>query len=237
MNPRKIAEQMEDERRLKDGAGERFSGYAVMGVSFDSGHVLAMRRFPAASIGSAYSSVWVRDPSGQWTFYQSAPPELACSRYFGRAVSRIVHSPIEIEWTSSHAFNVRVREVNLRWRVTLEETLRTRALNALVRHVPDSVWRNEKAVDVVGRAASVLLRTGRLPLAGQVPNGQAFLVNPRMVWLISRSEAVLQDEDLGATRRLEAQIKIDNYWIPQRGLFVLGDATMEARESSRGALL
>ena len=68
---------------MPEGEGERFFGYAVIGLPFDSGHVLSLRRFPASSIGPGYTSVWHRDPEGRWTFYQDALPELACSRYFG----------------------------------------------------------------------------------------------------------------------------------------------------------
>lgn len=32
----------------------RFSGYAVIGLTFSSGHVLALRRFAASSVGAAY---------------------------------------------------------------------------------------------------------------------------------------------------------------------------------------
>jgi hypothetical protein len=53
---------------LPAGGGERFAGYGVMGLPFRSGHVLAMRRFPASSIGPACTSVWHRSPDGRWVF-------------------------------------------------------------------------------------------------------------------------------------------------------------------------
>ena len=43
---------------------ERFGGHRVIGLPFASGHYLVLRRFAAASIGPAYTSVWWRDPSG-----------------------------------------------------------------------------------------------------------------------------------------------------------------------------
>ena len=42
---------------IPDGRGDRFSGYAVIGLPFSSGHVLALRCFPASSLGAAYTSV------------------------------------------------------------------------------------------------------------------------------------------------------------------------------------
>jgi hypothetical protein len=41
---------------IPDGRGDRFSGYAVIGLPFSSGHVLALRCFPASSLGAACSS-------------------------------------------------------------------------------------------------------------------------------------------------------------------------------------
>ena len=52
--------ETEDRRELPRGDGERYAGYAIMGLPFRSGHVLAMRRSPASSIGPAYTSIWHR---------------------------------------------------------------------------------------------------------------------------------------------------------------------------------
>ncbi len=46
-----------------------------MGLPFASGHVLAMRRFPASSIGLPYTSVWHPDPEGQSAFWQDQHAE------------------------------------------------------------------------------------------------------------------------------------------------------------------
>src|SRR4051794_27060033 len=59
-NAQEAAERTEQSPQLPRGGDERFAGYGVMGLPFDSGHVLAMRRFPASSVGPAYSSVWHR---------------------------------------------------------------------------------------------------------------------------------------------------------------------------------
>ncbi len=72
--PRSQIERLESAPQLPDGADERFSGYGVMGLPFRSGHVLALRRFPASSIGPGYTSVWHRDPDGAWTFFATASP-------------------------------------------------------------------------------------------------------------------------------------------------------------------
>lgn len=84
---------------IPDGSGDRFSGYAVIGLPFSSGHVLALRRIEASSFGPAYTSVWHRDPEGRWTFHQNVPPEQSCPRYFGAALSETTTGPIRINWT------------------------------------------------------------------------------------------------------------------------------------------
>ena len=81
-HPRDHALKVEDEALLPGSTWERFSGYGVMGLPFASGHILALRRFPASSVGSGYSSVWHRTPTGRWTFYANVEPSLSCARYF-----------------------------------------------------------------------------------------------------------------------------------------------------------
>jgi len=52
MEPRAIIRDIEDAKNLPLGNGDRFAGYAVIGLTFRSGHVLAMRRFPRFLSGS-----------------------------------------------------------------------------------------------------------------------------------------------------------------------------------------
>lgn len=78
------------------GSSERFAGSAVIGLPFHSGHVLALRWFPASSLGHGYTSIWHRDPGRKWTFY-SVAPEQSCSRYFGSEIEENVHAHIRIE--------------------------------------------------------------------------------------------------------------------------------------------
>jgi hypothetical protein len=55
----------------------------MIGLPLPSGHVLALRRFPASSLGPDYTSIWHRDPGGKWTFYSTAAPEQSCYRIVG----------------------------------------------------------------------------------------------------------------------------------------------------------
>lgn len=94
-------------------------------MTFRSGHLLALRRFPASSIRPAYPSVWHRDPHGRWTFFQNLDPEVACTRYF-EAVDKVVDAGIDIDWTGRNevAVNVVGDGRRLEWRMTLRSSQR-----------------------------------------------------------------------------------------------------------------
>src|SRR5512135_1078176 len=121
MDPRTIIQGIEQSRSVPAGEGDRFAGYAVIGLPFASGHVLSLRRFPASSVGPGYTSVWHRDPEGYWTFYSTVAPEQGCSRYFGSEVGKNVVMPIQIEWQGSAQFLV-VAGRAISWEVTLAES-------------------------------------------------------------------------------------------------------------------
>jgi len=67
---------------LPSGSSERFAGDSVIGLRFQSGHVLVLQWFPASSLAPGYTSIRHRDPGGKWTFYSTVEPEQSCSSYF-----------------------------------------------------------------------------------------------------------------------------------------------------------
>ena len=114
---------------IPDGSGDRFSGYAVIGLPFSSGHILALRCFEASSLG-AYTSVWHRDPKGRWTFHQNVPPEQSCPRYFGAAISENTIEAIRIEWRDQRGFCVTVDAPGeIIWEIRLAPTPATKMMN------------------------------------------------------------------------------------------------------------
>jgi hypothetical protein len=72
--PRAQIKDLEESASLPAGVQERFNGYGVMGLPLTSGHILALRPFPASSVGPAYTSLWHRAPQGTWTFYADVSP-------------------------------------------------------------------------------------------------------------------------------------------------------------------
>jgi hypothetical protein len=227
MDVREIIQNIEDKPTLPDGRGDRFGGYAVIGLPFRSGHVLAMRRFPASSIGAGYTSVWHRSPQGEWTFYSTIAPEQGCSRYFGGEVHRNVVAPIEIVWTGATQFSVIITDA-LEWEVTLTETSMSRLMNVFAGLIPDSWWQAKMMLKAMGCAARIALGTGKLNLLGTTPNGQQFMANPRQAWLIDSSRAVINGTDAGIVGALSEQARLNDFLIPQRGVFAVARAFLSA---------
>lgn len=232
-----IREQAADaERNAHVGPGddEQFSGYGVMGLPFSSGHVLAMRRFPVTSVGPGYSSVWLRRPSGSWSIYADAPPEVSCARYFGAGLEAAVQCPVSVTWTGDASLSVTVGEdVALAWDLALEATPVTRAMTAAMSALPDSLLRSAPFLKAMGSVAGPLLDAGRLGLTGDVPNGQGFRAKPRRMWFVSLSSATLDGEDLGNPQPLSSQTRLGDFWIPQRGIFLIGASSFARFDAGR----
>jgi hypothetical protein len=226
MNARSIVETFERDAALAEGAGDRFSGYAIMGVPFQSAHLLALRRFSASSIGPAYTAVWHRNPSGAWTFYSTVAPDLSCARYFGAQVARNVVAPIEIAWVDSTRLRVVVGSA-IEWHVALNTSLATWALSAIARAIPERACHMTVLLRFMSVAARMTLNAGPLNFAGHTPNGHRFLANPRRVWLVESSDAIVDGVSLGPIGPLTTQASLGDLLLPQRGLFTLGRSHFE----------
>jgi hypothetical protein len=235
--PRRLAERTEVSPGLPGGTEERFSGYGVMGLTFRSGHVLGLRRFAASSIGPGYTSVWHRSPDGEWTFYQDTPPEQSCPRYFGPLLRRSLVRAIEVRWVGPDRFSVTVDGGRaVQWEASLAAPLAIRAMNAMASLMPESLWHSEKVLRAMGAVASRMLRAGRIALAGRTPSGQHFIANPLVAWTIPSSTARVAGVDVGAVGPLPRQDHLGDFWIPQRGLFVVGRAFFEPMDAVRHRL-
>ncbi|WP_208729905.1 hypothetical protein [Corallococcus exercitus] len=213
---------------LLPGATERFSGWGLMGLPFRSGDILATRRFPASSIGPGYTSVWHRAPDGVWTFYADVSPATACTRYFGEAVERAVVSPIELVWTAEDTLVVRVPEARLRAEVVVGNTLASRALNLMAAGLPEWAWRNPSVLERMSHVAGPLLHAGRLAMAGEAPNHQRFIANPRKVWVVKSARLVVGERVATDVGPVTPQARLGDFYIPQRGLLAVGNAAFDA---------
>ncbi len=206
---------------------EQFVGSGVLGLPFATGHYLALRDIAASSIGPAYRSVWHRDPAGRWTMFTTTDPELSCPRYFGAAFAQIERAErIELTWRSDSVLRIQVGD-RLDWQLELGTTGRTRLVSWSLRAAPARAWRSDALLVLLSRLAAPMLHSGRLRLQGQTPNGQHFRAAPRSVWPVVDSRAALDGLDLGRPAPLDRPTKLGDFWLPQRGLFVLASTNFQ----------
>jgi hypothetical protein len=233
---RRLVARAEKDPRPPDGDGERFSGYGVFSAPFDSGHLLAMRRFSASSLGPGYTSVWHRSPEGLWTIWSDQPPLLACPRYFGSALETAAQTEISVEWNGPASFTVAVPCANLTWMVRLHTTAASLMMNAMAALMPSEAWQSPRVLRSMGSMAGTFLRAGTVSLLGTVPNGQRFYSNPMRVWLIDHTLAWIAGRSLGDPGPLPTQARLGDFWLPQRGLFAIGRAFFEKTDPARHTL-
>jgi hypothetical protein len=220
--PADLAAAVEYGQPLPDGPGDGFWGYAILGVAFRSGDLLALRRFPVSSAGAGYTSVWHRHPDGRWTFYTDTTGA-SCARYFGPAVDQVVVTPIRIDWTSSRSLTVTIDGgQTLAWCVALEPTPTTSVVNVATRWLPERFWTNERALRLLGALGRLTLGTGRLRLQGNMPDGSRFFASPRRLWSVRTSRARIGGREVGKVAPLPQQTALGDFWIPARPLFATG---------------
>jgi hypothetical protein len=219
---------------LPAGDDERFAGYDIMGLPFASGHVLALRRFPASSVGPGYRSIWHRDPAGVWTFYTDTEPSHSCNRYFGRAIAKAVVTPIHIGWPAGDRISVRVPGA-IEWESRLEQNATARMMGAIGTAMPATLWRSGPVLNLMSFMASRALGAGMLKLQGSAPNGQRFIANPTRIWFIPDSHATVAGVKLGPVGALHPQARLGDFMIPQKGIFAIGGAMFDVFDPARHA--
>ncbi len=227
-SPRDVANRLEAAPRLAASDWDRFAGYGVLGIGFGSGQILAMRRFTASSIGSAFSSVWRRDAAGRWSFYVDAEPDLTCGRYFGTA-GAVMRAEIDVTWQGHTSFSVQVPAAGLAWAIHLVPTLGTRALGAVRRRLPPRIRRHPAVRRAVAAAASHVLQVDNLAMAGRAPSGHRFELDADRFWIVDASSAREHGAHLGPPTVLRAPVRLGDFTIPAWGIFTTGDALFEKK--------
>jgi hypothetical protein len=226
MTPHAAVNAIERDPSLPNGPGDAFAGHGVIGLPFRSGHVLALRRFCASSLGPPYTSVWHRDPAGRWTFYSTVAPDCSCARYFGGQVDRNVVTPIDLGWATPWALRVRIG-MELRWQLTLRPSPMTRLLKTKNQLIPERARRMPVVHRGTGLAADAASGTARMTLTGRTPNGHRLRMNPSRLWLIDASTARVCGHDLGPPGPLQEQAALEDVLIPPRGLFAIMSVHLE----------
>lgn len=215
------------------GPFEGVAGYGIMGMSFESGHALGLRRWVASSLASGFTSIWHRDPSGRWTFYESVAPDLGCSRYFGADVDHVRVGPIELTWQGQRRLRIRTEaDGSVDWTVELGGTTMTRLMSTVGSALPMAAWRSAPVLAAMGRIAGLGLGVGKVRFAGRTSNDQHFIANPRRIWYVTGSKAAVEGKDLGAAGPLPEQARIGDFYFPQRGIFAIGQVYVKMPDPS-----
>jgi hypothetical protein len=218
---------------LPAGDDERFVGFGIMGLPFANGHYLALRQFPAVTVGHPYLSVWHRDPSCTWTFYATTPGQQSCARYFGSATPNdAVQCDIQLSWASPSSILVEIPGV-LHWTVEFETTAATKLMAMIGGRLSDSAWANPLILTWLGRVARRTLGVGDVRLTGRAPNGQCYTMAPKQLWSVAGSRAVLHGRDLGPSGPLLRQARLGDFRMPQRGIGMVGSGHFESFDPDR----
>jgi hypothetical protein len=224
--PADLAAALERGGQVQDGPGNRFTGYGVLGVTFTSGDVLALRRFPISSSGPGYTSVWHCSPSGRWTFYTDVAL-YGSAECFGPALDEIVVAPIRIEWSSPRRMSIAVDGGRrLVWSLLIRSTPLTRLFNIVGPWLAPGVAKHPRLLSPLAILARLVLRTGPLRLVGRTPNGAVVADTPWALWVVRSSRACIGGQDTGPNRPLDRPLTLGDFPIPRRGLFAASHATM-----------
>jgi hypothetical protein len=230
--PAEVAAALERGGRVQDGPGDRFTGYAVLGVRFTSGDVLALRRFPISSTGPGYTSVWHCNPEGRWTFDTDVAGH-GCAEYFGPALDEVVVAPIRIEWSGPRSVSIAVDGgQRLVWSLLMRSTVLTRAFNAVGPRLAPILARRPLLLRPLATIARLALQTGPLRLIGHTPNGSGFAGTPWALWIVRSSRACIGGRDTGPNHPLDRSLALGEFLIPRRGLFAAAHAAMSATRPS-----
>lgn len=208
---------------------EYVKGYGIFGLPFSSGHVLALRVFPENDF-SPYVTIWHRDPGGTWAIhYDAVAGHVACPRYYGTACHMTAPAHIDVVWQGPDRLRVRMDSPALEWMVEAHETPALRLMNGMSRRLPFWTWKYE-ALRVPREWMARAFGLGRIKLASVMPSGHFGVLMPQRMYFIDRSEALLEEVDLGQVVRMYPNPRIGEVPLPARGVLAVGQAHFRMRD-------
>lgn len=202
---------------------EHVRGYGIFGLPLSTGHNLALRVFPENDF-APYITIWHQTPAGKWTIYYDAiRPDIACPRYYGKAVDHILPAKINLEWQSSSVLTIRMKKPKLEWTVWMEEPRYLRLINSISKRMPFWTWKYDLLLKFREWMAE-WLRIGKIKLAGYMPSGHFGILMPQRMYFINRTQIQLEGDDLGQPVIVHPNPKIGDVPLPARGIFSIGEA-------------
>lgn len=225
MNLAKELEVLEPKVGSSPLAGHEYvNGYALAAMPFDSGHVLGLRVMPENDF-APYRSVWHRTPAGDWSIYLDAPRlDIGCGRYYSSGARRVEHADIKVRWLGPSELTVQMEEPKLEWTLSLTASPLVRGMNAMIRRLPDPLWRQGWMLHSMEGMAAALFNLGRITLLGTVPNGHLTTFLPKRMFFVAAANAKLEGRDLGQPTRSQETPAIGEIRLPARPLFFIGQA-------------
>src|SRR5260370_22623497 len=204
---------------------EHVRGFGIPALPFASGHVLALRVFAQTDFGP-YRSLWHRDPAGAWTiFVDGVAVGEACPRYFGAALRSARAARLSLDWRGPAELFVAMDDPPLEWNVKMGGSPMLAAMNVVLPHITDKVWRLPLVPRMFERLAKHFLCDA--DLLAMAPNGHLHLLAPQRMFLIVDSRAVLAGEDLGKPIRARENPRIGPWRLPARPVFAMGRGFFE----------
>jgi hypothetical protein len=130
---------------------------------------------------------------------------------------------IDASWRDDHTLEVALGD-DLSWRIELGPTPATRMMTTMGGALPEAGWNSDPVLAAMGPMARTMLRSGKVRLRGATPNGPRFKAAPLKIWRTVGASASYRGEDLGQPAPLDEQTRMEDFWLPQRGVFFIGQA-------------
>ncbi len=204
---------------------EHVRGFGIPALPFASGHVLGLRVFAQTDFGP-YRSLWHRDPAGSWTIYvDGVAVGEACPRYFGAALRSARAARLSLDWRGPAELFVAMDDPPLEWNVKMGGSPMMAAINVVLPHITDKVWRRPLVPRMFERLAKHFL--GDADMLAMTPNGHRHLLAPQRMFLIVDSRAVLAGADLGKPIRARENPRIGPWRLPARPVLAMGRGFFE----------
>lgn len=166
-----------------------------MGLPFSSGHVLGLRRFPASSVGPRYTLCGTGIPRDAGRFILLSR---RCRDVTGTSAARSAKSSNAL--SSSTGRTTELLGNGWRWHAPMGSSASAYAYytghERRRRLGPGSPLAADAGALGDGSGGRASSPGGTSWLTGSGPNGQWFVANPRLIWSIPESTAVVHGEEL-----------------------------------------
>lgn len=209
---------------------EHVRGWGLYPVSFDSGHVVAVRAFPESDF-APFRTVWHRTPGGEWAIYYDGPSaDATCPRYYGPAAETVAPADISLRWPGAMDLRVEMDDPALELSATMAEPPAFRAVNAVNAAIPESALRTWSGLRAMEWVADAVLDLGNVSLSGPTPTGHAAVLLPRRLFPVVSASARLGGDDLGRPTRATAPPRFGAIRFPSRPVLALGRTYFRIRD-------